>query len=76
MIPGARMSYDLEINDRNGKTKARSQVDFGRKSCQPEEIAMGSSIVVSGSSSDHRRTRRPQQRRRWQRPSRQCNRHA
>ncbi|CAE7448160.1 unnamed protein product [Symbiodinium sp. CCMP2592] len=22
MIPGARMSYDLEINDRNGKTKA------------------------------------------------------
>ena len=22
MIPGAKLSYDLEINDRNGKTKA------------------------------------------------------
>ena len=23
MIPGAKLSYDLEINDRNGKTKAK-----------------------------------------------------
>mmetsp|Transcript_8253 Transcript_8253/g.15016 ORF Transcript_8253/g.15016 Transcript_8253/m.15016 type:complete len:171 (+) Transcript_8253:106-618(+) len=28
MIPGARMSYDVEINDRNGKTKAvRVKID-------------------------------------------------
>ena len=24
MIPGAKLSYDLEINDRNGKTKVPS----------------------------------------------------